>query len=241
MTGYDPLKLTEKIKEKVVRGEKRKYYRFRKAKFYGGIATGDCVGCNLSCHFCWSEKPRKKPEEVGDFYSPTQVKEKLTDIARENDFTKVRLSGNEPTIGENHLLSLIEKLEDSGLKFILETNGITIGEDEDFAEKLSSFNNIHVRLSLKGCDSKQFYNLTGAEPSKFSLQTKCLKELVSEGVSCHATIIKDFVDSDKLKVLEKTLREIDLSLARNLEFEKLITYPHVRKNLKKAGIEIPSE
>jgi len=26
---------------------KRKYYRFRAARFYGGIATADCMGCNL--------------------------------------------------------------------------------------------------------------------------------------------------------------------------------------------------
>lgn len=41
MIEYDSLELPEKIEQKVVRGDKRKYYRFRKAKFYGGIATGD--------------------------------------------------------------------------------------------------------------------------------------------------------------------------------------------------------
>ncbi|MCL7390021.1 MAG: molybdenum cofactor biosynthesis protein MoaA, partial [Thaumarchaeota archaeon] len=45
--GYDPLKLTEYIREKVVRMvdnvEERKYYRFRRDRWYGGIATGDVV------------------------------------------------------------------------------------------------------------------------------------------------------------------------------------------------------
>jgi uncharacterized Fe-S cluster-containing radical SAM superfamily protein len=38
----------------VSRGRLRKYYRFRWAGYYGGIATADCVGCCLRCLSCWS-------------------------------------------------------------------------------------------------------------------------------------------------------------------------------------------
>ncbi len=236
MLPYDPIELSGKIEEKVVRGEKRKYYRFRSTKFYGGIATADCVGCNLMCRFCWSEKPRMNPGEVGSFYSPSKVAEKLEDIARENDYNKARISGNEPTIGGSHLLSVLDEFEDSGLRFILETNGILIGADSSFAEKLSRFKNLIVRVSLKGADREHFQKLTGSEKKGFDLQLKSLQNLVDNDCSCRAAVIRDFLEEDSEKELRKKLGKIRLRLARDLEFEKLKLYPHVKKRLKKHGI-----
>ena len=48
---YDPVAHAAEVEKLVVRGSKRKYYRFRGARFYGGIATADCVGCCLKCAF----------------------------------------------------------------------------------------------------------------------------------------------------------------------------------------------
>ncbi len=183
---YDPIDLSEEIEEKVVRGKERKYYRFRDTKFYGGIATADCVGCNLMCRFCWSENPRMNPEEAGSFYSPSEVTEKLADIARENDYDKVRISGNEPTLGRDHLLSVLEEIDGSGLRFILETNGILIGADPSFAEELSRFKDLLVRVSLKGANREHFQKLTGSEEEGFDLQLRALENLHDSGTSCRA-------------------------------------------------------
>ncbi len=49
--------------------------------------------------------------EAGSFYSPTEVAGKLVDIARENDYDQARISGNEPTIGRSHLLSVLMSLK----------------------------------------------------------------------------------------------------------------------------------
>uniref|UniRef100_A0A7C5Z6G6 Molybdenum cofactor biosynthesis protein MoaA n=1 Tax=Ignisphaera aggregans TaxID=334771 RepID=A0A7C5Z6G6_9CREN len=55
---YDPILLSNDIEKYVIymKDSKilRKYYKFRATKFYGGSATGDVVGCNLRCKFCWS-------------------------------------------------------------------------------------------------------------------------------------------------------------------------------------------
>ena len=40
---YDPITLSRKIESIVCQGSRRKYYRFRPAGFYGGIATADYV------------------------------------------------------------------------------------------------------------------------------------------------------------------------------------------------------
>ncbi|KXA97222.1 hypothetical protein AKJ39_03560 [candidate division MSBL1 archaeon SCGC-AAA259J03] len=233
---YDPIELSEKIREKVVQGEERKYYRFRGTRFYGGIATADCVGCNLMCRFCWSEKPRRNPGEVGSFYSPSEVVEKLVSIAEENNYHQARISGNEPTIGKEHLLSFLEKLEGTGLRFVLETNGILIGFDSSFARKLSRFEDITVRVSLKGADREQFRRLTGSDPEGFDLQLQALQDLTDSDCSCRAAVMRDFLDEELERRLRRRLGEIDLGLARSLEFEKLKLYPHVKKRLKKHGI-----
>jgi uncharacterized Fe-S cluster-containing radical SAM superfamily protein len=75
---------------------KRKYYRFRADRFYGVIATADCMGCNLDCGFCWSYRMRLHPERFGAFYSPEEVAERLVLIAHEHRFRAVRMSGSNP-------------------------------------------------------------------------------------------------------------------------------------------------
>jgi uncharacterized Fe-S cluster-containing radical SAM superfamily protein len=62
--GYDPLKLGEAVQAHVVREDERKYYRFRGGKWYGGIATADCVGCNLRCVFCWGLEGKGQLQDI---------------------------------------------------------------------------------------------------------------------------------------------------------------------------------
>lgn len=135
---HDPVELSKQIEKIVTRDGGRKYYRFRAARFYGGIATADAVGCNLNCAFCWVNEPRKKPQKYGEFYSAKEVAKKLEEIARREGFSKVRVSGAEPTIGREHLLELINEI--SGYLFILETNGILLGYDEGYAEEFAGKN-----------------------------------------------------------------------------------------------------
>lgn len=236
LSGYDPLELSERIEDIVVQGRERKYYRFRGAKFYGGIATADCVGCNLSCYFCWSDKPRKKPREVGNFYTPNEVAEKLVSIAEENGFNQVRISGNEPTLGRKHLLSVLNRVENSGLNFILETNGVLIGADPSYARDLAKFGNLHVRVSLKGCDPDQFFELTGGDPDWFDLQLQSLRNLMGTGCRCHASVMGEFASQGQLTRLKENLREINHGLSRFLELEELKLYPHVKRRLKEKDL-----
>jgi uncharacterized Fe-S cluster-containing radical SAM superfamily protein len=66
MSGFDPIQRSEEVARLVCEGDRRRYRRFRPARFFGGIATADCVGCNLRCLFCWSWPevvPTPKPSE----------------------------------------------------------------------------------------------------------------------------------------------------------------------------------
>lgn len=239
MPGYDPIELTQKIEGIVAKDKLKKYYRFRGARFYGGIATADCVGCNLSCYYCWSDKPRKRPKEIGRFYSPREVVDRLNAIMIKRGFTQARISGNEPTIARGHLLAVLEEFtRRSDARFILETNGILLGHDESYAREVANFKQLHVRVSLKGYNPQQFFKLTGAKPEAFELQLKALENLLSAGGSCHAAVMREFVSERDLITLEERLATIDSSLKRDLEFERLMLFPHVRRQLAKHGVQI---
>lgn len=235
---YDPLALSREIETLVTKNEngemKRKYYRFRLAKFYGGIASADCVGCNLRCVYCWSNDLAREGK-IGKFYDPEEVSLKLIGIAKKFGFEQVRITGNEPTISREHLISVLEKIP-SELTFILETNGILLGMDEKYVKELKRFKNLYVRISLKGCDEKEFSRLTGAKAEAFKLQLKALEYCVAHEIPCHPAILIDLVNKEKLPLLEKRLKEIDENLPKKIEFEHLIIYPHVAERLKKLKI-----
>lgn len=233
--GYDPLELAEDLQPLVVKGSSRKYYRLgRKGMWYGGIATADCLGCSLKCVFCWSNKPRDNPEKMGRFYEPEEVYESLLHCARKEGYSLMRVSGNEPSLAREHLLSLLAAVDSSQYRFILETNGIHI--DQDLARSLSEFDCLHVRVSLKGANADEFHLLTGARGEAFQLQLDALRNLASNGVSCHAAVMSSFSTEKNLSRLKEELHKIHRALPRALEEEGLILYPHVEKRLKKAGV-----
>jgi len=129
---FDPIKLAKETEKIVCKDDKRKYYRFRPAPYYGGIATADCVGCNLHCIFCWAWNVVSAPAKMDTFYSPKEVVDKLTSIAKKKGLSQLRISGNEPTLCKNHLLKVLELIP-SSYRFILETNGLLIGYNRTYA------------------------------------------------------------------------------------------------------------
>jgi len=231
----DPLVLAERIREVVSSGDKRKYYRFRPAPFYGGIATADCVGCCLKCLFCWSWHVMVQPEKIGRFYSPEEVAQNLLSIVRKKGFQQVRISGNEPTLHRSHLLQVLQLIPKE-IHFILETNGILIGHDPSYAKDLSRFSNLYVRVSLKGSCPEDFARLTGLKPEGFTLQLKALENLLEEGVDCFPAVMANFSSQEEIKKLVQKLKKIRPDFA-NFEEEELILYPFVMDQLQKAGLK----
>lgn len=239
---YDAVERHLAIEKLVTRegpeGQERKYYRFRPARWYGGIVTADCVGCGLLCRFCWvSDSVMARPASVGKFYTPRRVAHTSIALAKKFDFNQLRVSGGEPTIGKAHMLQLLDTLRGEGYRFILETNGIPIAYDENYAEELSRYPFVHVRVSLKGCNEKEFAALTGAKPEGFKLQLKSLQKLIEARVSCHPSIMASFSPKKNLEALMERIRLISPELAKNVEIEELILYPHVVKRIKKYGLK----
>jgi uncharacterized Fe-S cluster-containing radical SAM superfamily protein len=234
--GYDPVELAKKLEPLVSRGDLRKYYRFRPTRFYGGIATGDVVGCNLRCVFCWTG-PSRDDVRMGFWVSGSEAYEKLSSIASAHGFTKMRLSGGEPTLGWSHLLDLLSYVDSGDKLFVLETNGVLIGAYPSRARQLSEFRNVHVRVSIKACSPELFAMLTGAKPEAFELQIRAARNLLDHGVSFHVAAMVSFGDERCwARFLEKLAEEVGAEVALNIEPELVKMYPHVARRLKAAGI-----
>lgn len=231
---YDPVKLAREVEQVVCSGDRRSYYRFRPARFYGGISTADCVGCCLRCVFCWSFREVASPQKFGSMCSPEEVASRLVSIAKRKGFRQIRVSGNEPTIGREHLIKVLELIPAQYL-FILETNGILIGSDSSYAEELSRFPNLRVRVSLKGASEDEFSRLSGAVPEGFLLQLNALGNLKRHGVRAHAACMVSFSNEETLRSLRRRLGSIGAEF-EDFEVEELILYPSVEARLQKLGV-----
>ncbi len=240
MAGLDPFKLTEMVEKQVTKRTRgvmeRRYYRFRGGRWYGGIATGDVVGCNLRCKFCWSWKYSYFGDK-GWFESPQSAFHKITSIASRMGYKYLRLSGGEPTIGAEHLYELLDLVEDTKFTFILETNGLLIGKYVEMARKLASYSRLVVRVSFKGCTPGEFEFLSGADKVFYEYQFKALENMLNQGLKpCedfYPAVMLSFSSDENYSVFKKRLSEIHPVLVECIDEEYVILYPHVKELLRR--------
>ena len=233
---FDPIESAKEIERIVADDLKRKYYRVsRPGRWYGGIASADCCGCNLKCIFCWSDKPRENPDKYGKFCTPQEVSEKIIKCAREHNYHLVRISGNEPTIAKKHLLKVISLISKTNLLFVLETNGTLL--DEGFVQELAKFRNLHVRVSLKGTNPEEFSALTGAAAETFDCILNSLCLLIEYQVDFNLAVMLSFSPDKNIESLKQRIQDITPEIMHNFEEEYVILYPHVARKMKAAGLE----
>jgi len=222
-TPFDPLELARRTEEIVCRGDRRKYTKFYCTGVYGTIATGYTCGCCLRCIFCWVNWSRDFPEKYGVFQSPTETFYRLSRAARKAGVDQLRISGGEPTLGKPHLLGLLERVESSPFRlFILETNGMLIGADPDYAQQIARFKKVHTRVSLKAGTPEAFTTITGARPESFELPFRGIPNLKKTGARFHVAAMsadhRIVTKKERQSILDR-LGSIHLALGCNLEVE----------------------
>jgi len=239
---FDPLELAKQTEEIVCRGDHRKYTKFYCTGVYGGIATGFACGCCLRCVFCWVNWSRDFPEKYGSFRSPAEAFYQLSRVARKAGVNQLRISGAEPTLGKSHLLGLLAKVESSPFRLlILETNGILIGADPDYARQIARFKKVHTRVSLKAGTPEAFTSKTGARPESFELPFHGIMNLLKAGASFHvAAMTADprIVTKQERQTLLERLASIHPALADNIEEEIVAPYPTTLERLQHAGVKL---
>jgi uncharacterized Fe-S cluster-containing radical SAM superfamily protein len=242
---FDPVELASRTEEIVCRGDSRKYTKFRRVGVYGGIATGYTCGCCMRCVFCWVDRSRDFPEQHGEFHSPESAFRRLSRVAHRAGVDQLRVSGAEPTLGKQHLLRLLEIVEKSPFRlFILETNGILLGADQEYARQIAPFKKVHTRVSLKAGTPEAFARKTGATLESFELPLRGIVKLLEAGADFHvASMTADsriVSRQERLNLLQR-LAAIDPSLIRNLEEEAVHPYPAALRRLQHARLHLAWE
>jgi MoaA/NifB/PqqE/SkfB family radical SAM enzyme len=98
--------------------------------------------CNLNCKQCYNMSNCQKPDI--SFKTWMNVAKQLVDM---NIFECV-ISGGEPLLLGNKLYKLMDVLHDSGIRFVLVTNGMLV--DEHVIDKLNKYDYYWVQVSLDG-------------------------------------------------------------------------------------------
>lgn len=240
---FDPLKRAKEVEELVMEGSARKYYRFRAARYYGGIATGDLVGCPFLCAYCWNYGRNLHPERSRDkYYAPDEVAGRLVGIMRRKRLNKVRLSGAEPILGDRsfeHLNQVLKLVYDANpiCDFILETNGLLIGYEPSFVQELSRFDRLHVRVSMKGFDEESYEAISGSNRGYFDLPIRGLRAMMRNGLSAWPAVMFETFGPKGIGKISQTLKDYGIRL-EELEVEYLEPYPFVLENLQKRSISL---
>jgi len=224
MMPFDPIQRSIKVEQMVMQEDKRRYYRFRYASFYGGIVTADAVGCNLLCAYCWNYSRNLNPGKHGEFYSPSEVAGKLLELSAKRRCSQFRISGAEPILGRASALHLADVISQVDGNFIIEINGIMLGADPSLIEILRPLPHVHVRLCIKAHCGADFEKITGANGEGLAYQLKAEKALRDARMHYSVAVMTPFVNPRKLPHGVS-------------EVEDLILYKSTKKRLMERGIE----
>jgi len=236
--GFDPIALSAATEKVVVDGARRKYVQLgRPLRFYGGTTSATEVGCNLRCKFCFSDKPVWKPKETGNFYTPQQVFDGLAKSARKHGHKIISASASEGTLGRQHLMELLDLVEKSEFIYVLETNGMILGNDPEYARALAKYTRLHVRISIKGDNPELYHELTGAHPDSYELPYRALAHLIDAGVSCNVCLMASFSDDAGIGWVKRKLVQIHPGILKSLEIERITMFPKVAQRLSKKGLK----
>ena len=148
----------------------------------------------------------------------------------------ISASASEGTLGQEHLFELLDLVDDSKYVFVLETNVMTLGHDRDFALALARFKNLHVRVSIKGSNKKEYNKLTGAISGSYDLPFKALDYLIDAGVSCNACVMVSFSNKSSIAEVKEKLYDVWPGLLKSVEMENITLFPKEAESLANANI-----
>jgi len=235
---FDPLDLAKDTEKLCLKGSSRKYTNFYCTGVYGGISTGYLVGCCLRCVFCWVSFSRDFPHKYGELFSPEEAFENLISNAKKARVKKLRVSGGEPTLGKEHLLRILDLVDDTNYFFVLETNGILLGKEPEYVKALRKYRNIYVRVSLKAGTPEGFEKRTGARREFYELPYLAVKSLNKEGIYFRVASMSDsrLMPKEERNEMIRKLKEVGYK--DYLEEEICDPYDTSVIRLRKAGFSI---
>jgi len=204
--SFDPIERAAWAEGQVMKGTARRYYRFRHARFYGGICTADAVGCSLLCDWgqgkCWNYSRNQNPATSDSFFAPEEVAARLIALAKKNDCCwNFRISGCENFLGQasaDHLLEVLRLLRANrpACGIVIETNAVWIGMHPEILDRVPR-GNTSLRISLKGHDEASSLAITGAVGAHV-LQLAAIRAASERGLRCRVALMTGHFDRAKV-------------------------------------------
>ena len=160
--------------------------------------------CNLDCPICYADSGTHRKESYRNLSHVVEMHDAV--VANEGEPDVVQLSGGEPTLHPDFFTILDEAGKRPIKHLMVNTNGIRIAREEDFARRLADYMpGLEVYLQFDSISSGPQKRLRGADLT--SIRQRALENLEKYGVSTTlvCTIQKGLNDSEMGEVIEHAL------------------------------------
>ena len=164
-----------------------------------------CDACNLTCPICYAGSGQHRTE----FRTLEQVEAMLDCVVRnEKQPDVVQISGGEPTL-HPEFFRVLEMCKQRPIRHLMvNTNGIRIAQDEQFAERLAEFMpEFEVYLQFDSLRREPLMQLRGADLR--SIRQKALERLNKLGISTTlvVTVERGVNDGELGSIIEYALQQ----------------------------------
>jgi len=158
--------------------------------------------CNLRCRYCFANGGSADTDLPME-----ECKDAIREIVRQCGQPLLQFSGGEPTLRDD-LPELIRFAKEAGCSYTqVNTNGIRLAEDPDYAKRLADAGLDIVFLQFDGTREDIYETLRGAPLLKTKLEAIRLCAALRVGVTLVPTVVKG-VNSDDLGALVELARSL---------------------------------
>jgi uncharacterized radical SAM superfamily Fe-S cluster-containing enzyme len=173
--------------------------------------------CNLKCPVCFANAAA-----AGYVYEPSQ--EDITGMLenlRANDpvpATALQFSGGEPTI-RNDLFDLVRKAKEVGFRHVeINTNGVRISQDVEYAKQLKEAGVSTVYLQFDGLTSDVYKFIRGVDLLETKMKAiQNLREAGIHSIVLVVTLIKGVNDSQLGDIIDFAVKNFDIVRCINVQ------------------------
>ncbi len=173
--------------------------------------------CNLKCPVCFANA-----SAAGYVYEPT--KEEITGMLenlRANKpvpATALQFSGGEPTI-RNELFDFVRKAKELGFRHVeINTNGVRISKDAEYAKKLKAAGVSTIYLQFDGLTSDVYKFIRGVDLLETKMRAiQNLREAGIHSVVLVVTLVKGVNDNQLGRIIDFALDNFDVIRCVNVQ------------------------
>ena len=154
-----------------------------------------CDACNLRCPVCYAMSGPDRPN-----YRPLDQVERMLDavVRNEDEPDVVQISGGEPTIHPD-FFAILDAAKARPIRHLMvNTNGVTIAESEEFTARLASYMpDFEVYLQFDSFKREALMDLRGADLRR--IREQALERLNRHGISTTLVVtVKRGVNDDEI-------------------------------------------